>query len=236
VVNVILRELVQSVLHLRLKAIQSVLDLRLKAIQSVLDLRQALIYSVVQSCDSIIHLVQRDYDIDLSKRENTNNQRDKRCPQHLMIFCYSTFFGFHNRACRLLSFTRKLVGGASCSNNSKTGNYSYTAVGSVFQPNRHLSTLAGAVGNGSLSHSLISRLIAPTEICEKWISIARDLLSGLAIAVIVHSLDPSLSTQLIVRLIPAYGFGASRLSVQPNVVRLYKVELRVKPVIILTLR
>ena len=53
-----------------------------------------------------------------------------------------------------------------------------------------------------------------------------DLLSGLAIAVIVHSLDPSLSTQLIVRLIPAYGFGASRLSVQPNVVRLYKVELR----------
>ena len=54
-----------------------------------------------------------------------------------------------------------------------------------------------------------------------------DLLSGLAIAVIVHSLDPSLSTQLIVRLIPAYGFGDSRLSVQPNVVRLYKVELRV---------
>jgi hypothetical protein len=27
-------------------------------------------------------------------------------------------------------------------------------------------------------------------------------------------------------LIPAYGFGASRLSVQLNVVRLYKVELR----------
>ena len=33
-----------------------------------------------------------------------------------------------------------------------------------------------------------------------------DLLSGLAIAVIVHSLDPSLSTQLIDGLIPAYGF------------------------------
>ena len=30
---------------------------------------------------------------------------------------------------------------------------------------------------------------------------------------------------MIFRLIPAYGFGASRLSVQPNVVRLYKVEL-----------
>ena len=98
VVNVILRELVQSVLHLRLKAIQSVLDLRLKAIQSVLDLRQALIHSIVQSCDSIvypcnsiIHLVQRDYDIDLSKRENANNQSDKRCPQHLMIFCPPDF-------------------------------------------------------------------------------------------------------------------------------------------------
>jgi hypothetical protein len=89
-----------------------------------------------------------------------------------MIFCYSTFFGFHNRACRLLSFTRKLVGGASCSNNSKTGNYSYTAVGSVFQPNRHLSILAGAVGNGSLSHSLISRLIASRRCGWKWISIA----------------------------------------------------------------
>ena len=53
-----------------------------------------------------------------------------------------------------------------------------------------------------------------------------DLLSGLAIAVIVHSLDPSLFAHLIVRLIPAYGFGASRLSVQLNVVRLYKVELK----------
>ena len=105
VVNVILRELVQSILHLRLKAIQSILHLRLKAIQSVLDLRQALIHSIVQSCDSIvypcnsiIHLVQRDDDIDLSKRENANNQRDKRCPQHLMIFCPPTLFGFHNRA------------------------------------------------------------------------------------------------------------------------------------------
>ena len=54
---------------------------------------------------------------------------------------------------------------------SKTDNY-FSAVGSVSQPNRYLSTLAGAVGNGSLSHSLISRLIAPTEQCEKWISIA----------------------------------------------------------------
>ena len=87
VVNVILVELVQSIFYLHQAPIYLVLYLR-----------QALIYSVVQSCDSIVHLVQRDYDIDLSKRENTNNQRDKRCPQHLMIFCYSTFFGFHNRA------------------------------------------------------------------------------------------------------------------------------------------
>ena len=37
-------------------------------------------------------------------------------------------------------------------------------------------------------------------ILEKWykISIARDLLSGFTIALIIHSLDPSLSTQLIV--------------------------------------
>ncbi len=39
------------------------------------------------------------------------------------------------------------------------------------------------------------------------------------------ALSHSLFAQLIVRLILVYGYGASRLSVQPNVVRSYKVEL-----------
>ena len=48
---------------------------------------------------------------------------------------------------------------------------------------------------------------------------------GFAIALLIQSLDGSLSHSLFARLIPAYGFGVVRLSCSPTVVLLYKVDL-----------
>ena len=55
----------------------------------------------------------------------------------------------------------------------------------------------------------------------------------ISIALAIHSLDPirSLDHSLSARLIPAYGFGLVRLSVQSNRCTLYKVELTLHDII-----